>query len=117
MRRSICFTEPSTVLAGERSTWKFAYTPATSLPKGTMIRFDLASKGRSIDWEIPSASPKAKANSIYAVLPNGKVVFAHEVKVPNSVVPQYEFTLPSDSGPRLSPIGLSRPAADGSLFR
>jgi hypothetical protein len=96
MRRSICFTEPSTVLAGERNTWKFAYTPATSLPKGTVIRFDIASKGRSIDWEIPSANPKAKSNVIYGILPNGKVINANEVKVPNSVVPQFEFTLPSD---------------------
>lgn len=95
MRRSICYSEPSTLMAGERNTWKFVYTSSVSLPKGARLKFDLASKGRSIDWEIPQTNLKKTSNLIYAHLENGKILQAEEVEVPESLVPQYEFVLPS----------------------
>ncbi len=96
MRRSICYFEPSSILAGETSTWKFVYTPAISLPKGTLLKFDINSKGRSIDWQTPEVGPKAQSNVIYAVLENGKVIQARAVDLPQSYVPQFEFTLPQE---------------------
>jgi len=96
MRRSICFFEPSNVLAGEVNTWKFIYTPAVSLPKGTLLKFDLCCKGRSVDWQIPETNLKAQQNLIYGLLENGKVVQARTVDLPQSFVPQYEFVLPQE---------------------
>lgn len=96
MRRSICFFEPSNVLAGEVNTWKFIYTPAVSLPKGTLLKFDLCSKGRSVDWQVPETNLKSNANLIYALLENGKVIQARTVELPQSFVPQYEFVLPQE---------------------
>lgn len=96
MRRSICSCEPTFAISGERNTWKFIFTTSVALPKGTHLRFDLQSKGRSIDWEIPSSNPKATGNVIYAQLDKGKVIFPKEADVPGSIVPQYEFTLPSN---------------------
>jgi len=63
MRRSICYCEPNAALAGEIATWKFSYTTATSLPKGNTPQVDLLSRGREIDWELPSTSIKDKKNS------------------------------------------------------
>lgn len=94
MRRSICYCEPNYALAGEARTWQFIYTPSTTLPKGTRLKFDLQSKGREIDWQTPSVNLKKAGPSIYAQLSNGKVLSAIEVEVPESVVPQYEFVLP-----------------------
>ena len=62
MRRSICICEPSHCLAAEVQTFKFIYTPATNLPKGAKIRFDIASRGRPIDWEVPKIQEKSKDN-------------------------------------------------------
>ena len=95
MRRSICYCDPNSASAGEMQTWKFIYTSAISLPKGTRIRFDLMSRGRNIDWEIPSANLKKTANVIYGQLDNGKVIQAKEIEVPESFTPLYEFLLPS----------------------
>lgn len=96
MRRSICFFEPSNVLAGEVNTWKFIYTPAVSLPKGTLLKFDLCSKGRAIDWQVPDTNLKNQQNLIYALLENGKVIGARSVELPQHFVPQYEFVLPQE---------------------
>jgi hypothetical protein len=98
MRRSICYCEPSSVLAGEAHIWKFIYTTAVALPKGTRLKFDLMSKGRPIDWQAPIADLKEPGNVIYGLVPTGKthkVLPAREVDVPDNFVPQYEFTLPS----------------------
>lgn len=95
MRRSICYCEPNYALAGEINTWKFIYTTASDLPKGTLFRFDLMTDGRDIDWEIPSSNVKDNANVIYAKLENGKQLTAKEVEIPESYTPQYEFVLPS----------------------
>lgn len=94
MRRSICYCEPNCALAGESGTWKFIYTPSSNLPKGTRLKFDLQSKGREIDWQIPSVNLKKPGALIYAQLSNGKILPATEVDVPESFVPQYEFVLP-----------------------
>ena len=96
MRRSICYCEPSNALAGETRTWKFIYTTSTTLPKGTKVKFDLGSKGRELDWEIPTADLKKTENVIYAQLENGKVLQGKEIELPDSFVPQYEFILPSE---------------------
>ncbi len=96
MRRSICYCEPSHATAGEINTWKFIYTSAIDLPKGTLFRFDLMSDGRDIDWEIPTTDHKDGANVIYAKLENGKTIQAKEVEVPDSFTPQYEFVLPEN---------------------
>lgn len=95
MRRSISYCEPTTVLAGEEGTWKFIYTPSTTLPKGARLKFDLGSQGRAIDWEAPSISPKATKNVIYGILPNGKQLTPTSKEDPNRFVPSFEFVLPS----------------------
>lgn len=96
MRRSICYCESNLALAGEVSTWKFSYTTAASLPKGTRLKFDLASRGREIDWEIPTSNLKAKKNMIWAETPDGKVLAAKEVEKADSLTPYFEFTLSSE---------------------
>ena len=93
MRRSICFTEPSHALAGERTTWKFVYTPLSALPKGTHLRFDLGCKGRSIDWEIPSTNLKDKGNVIWLEDSHGKVLSAKQVDRDDEIVPYFDFKL------------------------
>ncbi len=97
MRRSICYSEPNLALAGEISTWKFSYTTATSLPKGTKLKFDLLSKGREIDWEIPSTSTKDKKNCIWAEFPANKVLPAKEIEQEGDFAPSFEFTLQSEA--------------------
>lgn len=96
MRRSICYCEPSTAFAGEVNNWKFVYTPSVNLPKGTKLKFDLQSKGRDIDWQIPSANLKKGQNIIYAQLENGKILQAKEIETPQSFTPDYEFVLTSE---------------------
>lgn len=96
MRRSICFSEPSVALAGEVNTWKFIYTTSVSLPKGSRLKFDLASEGRPIDWESPEANPKKGKNLIYATFGKGKILQPKEVEIPGRWNPAYEFVLPSE---------------------
>lgn len=95
MRRSICYCEPNVALAGEVNTWKFIYTPSIDLPKGAKLKFDLQSKGRDIDWQIPTANPKKSNNIIYAELENRKTIPAKEIETPDSFVPSFEFVLPA----------------------
>lgn len=95
MRRSICYCDPVSARAGEVNTWHFVYTTAASLPKGTRLRFDFQSRGRDIDWEIPSVNLKESANIIFASLDNGKILQAKEIDIPESFTPIYEFVLPS----------------------
>ena len=92
MRRSICVCEPLYALAGDASTWKFVYTSAINLPKGTRLKFDLLSKGRPIDWQIPQINPKEKTNVIWAEIPGGKVILASALESPGV----FEFTLPAE---------------------
>jgi hypothetical protein len=96
MRRSICYCTPPVALAGDVGSWTFTYTTSTGLPKGTKLKFDLASKGRDIDWEVPTANLKAGKNVIYGLLENGKVLSAKEVENPDSFTPNFEFVLPSE---------------------
>lgn len=96
MRRSICYCEPNIAHAGESNTWKFVYTPSSTLPKGTRLRFDLQSKGRDIDWEVPTSNLKKTNNVIFGVLDKGKILQAHETDNPNSITPFFDFALPQD---------------------
>lgn len=95
MRRSICISEPHLARAGEIGTWKFQYTTALPLPKGATLKFDLQSPGRYIDWEPPEVDLNLEENIIYLQLEKGEIIAAEEVETPESIVPQYEFTLPS----------------------
>lgn len=93
MRRSICYVEPNVAYAGDMANWKFIYTTAVTLPKGTKLRFDIDSKGRPFDWQPPQANAKAKNNLIWGELPGGKTV--SPVEAPSEgPVPYYDFTLP-----------------------
>ena len=92
MRRSICFCEPNFTRAGMVGTWRFIYTSANDLPRGTKIKFDLMSMGRSFDWEVPQTNLKTKANLIWGVLPNGKSISAKKMSQEFSYA--FEFTLP-----------------------
>jgi hypothetical protein len=96
MRRSICYCEPSYAQAGESKTWKFIYTTASTIPKGSRIKFDMMSKGRDIDWEIPEVNVKKGGNVIYAKLDNGKILQAKEIEVVDRFTPDYEFVLTSE---------------------
>lgn len=113
MRRSICYSEPAIALAGERKTWRFIYAPGATLPKGTAMRFDLGCRGRSIDWQAPSANFKEGSNVIWAELENGKKIYAEAIDVENSIVPQYEFVLPVEvpAGKQIA-ICLGTPSKD-----
>ncbi len=96
MRRSICICEPNHCLAAEVQTFKFIYTPATNLPKGAKIRFDIASRGRPIDWEVPKIQEKNKDNLIWAELPNGKSLVPKIVEKTEEFAPLFEFILLSE---------------------
>jgi hypothetical protein len=96
MRRSICVCDPSHLRAGQCGTWRWIYTTAAPLSKGAKIKFDLQSQGRDIDWQIPSTSLKSKSNVIYGLVDGASPLAAREVETPDGVVPQYEFTLPSE---------------------
>lgn len=95
MRRSICYSEPSVARAGQISTWKFHYSTATSLPQNTRLKFDLLSNGRDIDWEVPQTDLTNEGNVIYAELEDGEILEAEEIETPDSIVPQFEFILPT----------------------
>lgn len=95
MRRSISYSEPQAARAGEIGTWKFIYTTATALPKGAKLKFDLLAKGRAIDWETPEVDLREGANVIYAILQRGDILTAKPLELPESIIPQYEFTLPA----------------------
>lgn len=103
MRRSICYCEPSVVSAGEMATIKYVYTPSIDLPKGTKLKFDLLSKGREIDWEIPSANLKKTSNVVYLLIGNKKVIAGKEVATKNEIAPQYEFVL-TEKVPAATPV-------------
>jgi Protein of unknown function (DUF3604) len=94
MRRSICLTQPAAALAGAVSTIQFKYQTATALPKGTMLKFDLRTAGRDMDWECPRSTSKYATNVIYALGPAGKPIWPSEVETEQSMVPQFEFKLP-----------------------
>lgn len=96
MRRPICISEPNIALAGQTTTWKFSYTPAVNLPQGTRIKFDLLLKGLPVDWMQPQTNLKVKSNLIWAQMPNGKVLEAHEVDSIEHFLPAFEFVLPSE---------------------
>jgi hypothetical protein len=95
MRRSICYCEPAVALAGQKATWKFTYTTAAPLPKGTKLKFDLQSKGRPMDWVLPQTNPKDKTNLIWAEAKEQKIA-AHESVDRETSMPFYEFTLPTE---------------------
>ncbi len=94
MRRSICYCEPTHAIAGTTSSWKFIYTTASLLPKGAKLRFDLESKERPIDWQVPSTNLKDKTNVIWAQLPNGKILSPVRIDHPETFTSSFEFTLP-----------------------
>jgi hypothetical protein len=95
MRRSICVCEPAFAYAGHNYNWKFIYTSAVNLPKGALLKFDLDSAGREIDWEIPQTNLKKPSNLIYMKMPGGKIIGADEVEDPDGgITPQFEFELP-----------------------
>jgi hypothetical protein len=96
MARALCSCEPNVAYAGDIGEWKFHYSPGSNLPKGTKIKFDLLTPGRSIDWQIPEVGSKNGENVIYGILPNEKIVEAAEIEVTDTYVPQYEFVLPSE---------------------
>lgn len=77
-------------------TWKFTYTTAIPLPKGTRLKFDILSKGRPIDWQVPQTDLKEKKNLIWATVPGGKPVAAKELHHPDAFVPSFEFILPAE---------------------
>lgn len=91
MRRSICYCEPNLAFAGQVSNWKFFYTTSITLPKGTVLKFNLLSQGRISDWQIPEVSSQEKKNRIWLQTPEGKSVNAK--KTDSSA---FEFCLPSD---------------------
>ncbi|NRA90220.1 MAG: DUF3604 domain-containing protein [Simkaniaceae bacterium] len=116
MRRSISYADPKTALAGETKTWKFIYTPANDLPKGARLKFDLSSKGRDFDWEIPQTNLKSKKNLIWMEIPSKKSFAGVEVPTPENSLPQFEFTLPGEvkAGEEIS-IFMGTPEADGQV--
>lgn len=100
MRRSICYCEPSAALAGDTSNWKFIYTTANHLPKGTKLRFDLGSQGRPMDWQIPQTNFKNKTNLIWLEVPGTKVpVAATQIQPAQTLTPSFEFIVPVELKP------------------
>ncbi len=100
MRRSICYCEPSAALAGETSTWKFIYTTANHLPKGAKIRFDMESRGRAIDWQVPHTNLKDKKNLIWLEIPGHKdPIAAVQTQNTQASAAMYVFTIPLEMKP------------------
>ena len=95
MRRSICQCEPKIAYAGSVRNWKFNFTTASNLPKGTKLKFHLDSEGKPSDWQLPKASPKDKKNMIWLDLPNGKSVKATKLDS-DPFSSTFEFELPID---------------------
>ena len=93
MRRSICFCEAHHANAGDTTTWKFIYTTAANLPKGTKLRFDMQSSSRPTDWQIPQTNLKIKENLIWAETPDNKILSATLVSNTESC---FEFILPQE---------------------
>ncbi len=98
MRRSICVCEPNAALAGAIGHWKFVYTTANHLPKGTKLRFDLDSHGSELEWQLPQTNLKKKENIIWAEA-EGKIFAATVVEHPQKKTTSYEFTLPTEVKP------------------
>lgn len=98
MRRSICYCEPNAALAGDTGNWKFTYTTANHLPKGTKLRFDLGSQGTPLDWQVPQTDLKEKTNLIWAEA-GSKIIAASELEHPQTKTTSYEFTLPLELKP------------------
>lgn len=115
MARSICYCEPNMAYAGELNTWHFIYTPSAALPKGTKLKFDLQSKGREIDWQIPSVNMKKSTGVIYGLTSKGKLLQATEIEVPESFTPLYEFILPHaiEVGDKIAIIVGAKPGEAG----
>lgn len=95
MRRSICISEPNMLFAGQVGTWKFEYTTASTLPKGTKLLFDILSQGRPFDWSVPSTDPKAKKNLIWGECGKQKLK-PTTVKNAKTLSYAFEFELPSE---------------------
>jgi hypothetical protein len=96
MRRAICQTEPNQTYAGDVNTWKFIYTPAQNLPKGTLLKFNLNSPGRDIDWQLPSVDLNETSNVIYGRFESGDTIPAKLVEYQDRFAPDYEFVLNAD---------------------
>ncbi len=92
MRRSICISEPNTVLAGSYGNWRFIYVTSTNIPAKTILRFDMLSNGENGEWQLPKTNPKAIDNIIWMELPNGKKIYAKEVSVNDFT--NFDFILP-----------------------
>lgn len=95
MRRSICYCEPNNALAGQKATWKFIYTTANPLPKGTKLKFDLLSGGRPTDWAFPQTNVKEKNNLIWGEIKDHRFSATQSINK-ETALPQYEFTLPAE---------------------
>jgi hypothetical protein len=91
----MCSSEPAIASAGNVGTWKFSYATASLLPKGTKLKFDLLSKGRPIDWALPSTNMKEKKNIIWAEI-EGKTFGAKEIASHPEYGPAFEFILPQE---------------------
>ena len=114
MRRSVGYCEPNIAYAGQISNWQFVYNTASTLPKGTKLKFDLLTHNSPFDWQLPQTDIKKKGNLIWGQLPNGKAIVAKQ----NSKMPtQYEFTLPLEipAGKGFI-IWIGTPAKDGIFF-
>ena len=56
MRKAICYSDPSTAIAGSECCWSFVYIPSEKISKGSLLKFDILSSGRGSDWVIPKSS-------------------------------------------------------------
>ncbi len=86
MRRSICTCDPHTVIAGSLGNYRFSYTTANDLPKGTKFIFEIQSEGKPTDWAIPESNIKKKSNIIWAEVANKKI------QAKNIDIDKFEFT-------------------------
>ena len=96
MRRSVAYTEPKKAYAGQVNTWKFVYSPATPLQKGTRFKFDIGSFGRDFEWVIPETGSRKKSNLIWMATNEKKMIPATAVMDDTHHRPLFEFVLPHD---------------------
>lgn len=96
MSRSICYAEPKFALAGQVRTWKFIYQSGQTLPKGTNLKFDLFSRGREMDWELPECGARKKNKCIWFESETLGKLIPEQLTQDGEALPQYEVTLPSD---------------------
>lgn len=90
--RAVTYTDPKSVLAGARASYRFLFIPDIPLPPKSILRFDMLHRNTPLDFEIPNFSLKEEKNSIWLLLSDGKMIEAKQKK-DHQGHPVFDFVL------------------------